>query len=248
MKLQEKHKEFAVTCYARFMTRAEVVEAFIEEFSDDLPEPPPIPEFPYTEESYANDDSIEARLTKDKFIADSLADYGGRYDKAYGNNSTAKFNEDLEKIHAEIEQAYKPTDNLAEEKRKHITNHQNMVKNHNEKVKRSLSNQLRRFNINHRQFPDKYRNLFDEIRKEYFSSYRSENLQNTDNVALELETLYCYVKQRIFNEANPKEIMNHVNLAHKILRTIVTYNAISAKDAVIDITPHKKALQDKKEN
>ena len=39
MKLQEKHKEFAVKCFARFMTRSEVVDAFIEEFSDDLPQP-----------------------------------------------------------------------------------------------------------------------------------------------------------------------------------------------------------------
>lgn len=189
MKLQEKHKEFAVTCYARFMTRTEVVEAFIEEFADDLPEPLPL---------------------------------------------------------AEIEQSYKPTDNLAEDKRKHLANHQNVVKNHNKKVKRNLSNQLRRFNITHRQFPDKYCTLFDQIRMEYFSSYRSESLENTDDVALELETLYGYVKQRIFNEANPKEIMNHVNLAHKILRTIVTCHAISAKDGVIDVTPEKKALQDRK--
>ena len=28
MKLDEKHKEFAVKCYARFMTRTKVVEAF----------------------------------------------------------------------------------------------------------------------------------------------------------------------------------------------------------------------------
>ena len=163
MKLQEKHKEFAGTCYARFMNRTEVVEAFIEEFADDLPKPPPVPEFPY-------------------------------------------------------------------------------------KVKRSLSNQLRRFNITHRQFPDKYRTLFDQTRMEYFSSYRSESLENTDDVALELETLYGYVKQRIFNEENPKEIMNHVNLAHKILRTIVTCHAINAKDGVIDVTPTKKVLQEQKKN
>ena len=39
MKLDEKHKEFSVKCYARFMTRTEVVEAFIEEFADDLSSP-----------------------------------------------------------------------------------------------------------------------------------------------------------------------------------------------------------------
>ena len=60
-------------------------------------------------------------------------------------------------------------------------------------------------------------------------SYRTENLQNPDNVILELETLYGYVKQRIFQEINSKEAMKHVNLAHNILKTIATYNAINAK-------------------
>ena len=244
MKLEDKHKEYAVKCYARFMTRSEVVEAFIEEFKDDLPEPPPIPEFPYTKEDYKDDNSIEAKLAKDKFIADSLADYGDRYCEAYGKESFEKFNEDLDKIHAEIEQAYNPKNDFLEDKQKHLDKHQNVVKNHNEKVKRNLSTQLRRFNITHRQFPDKYRNLFNQVRKEYFSSYRSESLHNSDNVELELETLYGYVKQRIFNEGNPKEVMKHVNLAHQILKTIVTCNAISTRQEVVDVTPQKKPQQD----
>ena len=33
MKLDEKHKQFAVKCFARFMTSTEVVEAFLEEFA-----------------------------------------------------------------------------------------------------------------------------------------------------------------------------------------------------------------------
>ena len=32
MKGQEKHKQFAVKCYARFLTRTEVVEAFLTVF------------------------------------------------------------------------------------------------------------------------------------------------------------------------------------------------------------------------
>ena len=37
MKLNEQHKEFAVKCFARFMTRTEVVKAFLKEFENDLP-------------------------------------------------------------------------------------------------------------------------------------------------------------------------------------------------------------------
>ena len=40
MKLNEQHKEFAVKCFARFMTRTEVVKAFLKEFENDLPPPP----------------------------------------------------------------------------------------------------------------------------------------------------------------------------------------------------------------
>ena len=37
MKLEEKHKEFVVKCFARFMTLTNIVDAFLEEFEDDLP-------------------------------------------------------------------------------------------------------------------------------------------------------------------------------------------------------------------
>ena len=36
MKLEEKHKEFVVQGYARFMQRSEIVEAFIEEFKEEI--------------------------------------------------------------------------------------------------------------------------------------------------------------------------------------------------------------------
>ena len=36
MKLEERHKEFAVKCYARFMRPAEVIDAFMEEFVTDI--------------------------------------------------------------------------------------------------------------------------------------------------------------------------------------------------------------------
>lgn len=39
--------------------------------------------------------------------------------------------------------------------------------------------------------------------------------------------------------------MKHVNLAHNILKTIATYNAINAKQEIIDVTPQNtKQLTD----
>ncbi len=36
MKFEEKHKEFAVKCFAKYMKRVDVVEAFMEEFLYDI--------------------------------------------------------------------------------------------------------------------------------------------------------------------------------------------------------------------
>ena len=36
MRLQEKHKEFVVQGYASFMPRTEIVDAFMEEFNDEI--------------------------------------------------------------------------------------------------------------------------------------------------------------------------------------------------------------------
>ena len=36
---QEHHRHFAVKCFAQFMTRTQVVKAFMEEFQDKLPRP-----------------------------------------------------------------------------------------------------------------------------------------------------------------------------------------------------------------
>ncbi len=36
MKLQDKHNEFAVKCYAKYMKTNDVVQALIEAFADEL--------------------------------------------------------------------------------------------------------------------------------------------------------------------------------------------------------------------
>ena len=241
MKLQEKHKEFAVKCFAQFMTRTEVVEAFIEEFADDLP-PPEIPAPPQVQ---IDMEILEEQLGREEDIAEDLEWYQERYEELYESKAKEKFKADYEKIRAEVEAERQPPDQASKTAREYYEDHQKKVEEHNERVKRKLSNQLRRLNRTHCQFPEKYRDLFDQARKEYFSSYQSENLQNPENVAFELETLYGYVKQRVFKEENPTAAMQHVTLAHQILKTLVACNALDAKQEVVDVTPQDaKALKE----
>ena len=119
------------------------------------------------------------------------------------------------------------------------------MRKHREKVKRNLSNQLRRLNITHPQFPNKYRSLFEASGGQYFNDYRAENLGVAENVLTELETLHGYVKHRIFAEKDPKAAMKYLNLSHQILKTIVAHNAVNGSQEVVDITPQNtKALED----
>ena len=39
MQLNENHREFTLKCFAKYMTFREVVDTFIREFKDDLPQP-----------------------------------------------------------------------------------------------------------------------------------------------------------------------------------------------------------------
>ena len=234
MKLQEKHKEFAVKCFARFMTRTEVVEAFIEEFADDLPPPPEISQLPQVQ---IDMEILEEQLGREIDITADLEWYQKRYEDLYGPKAKEKFEADSEKIRAEVEAENPPPDQASETAQEHHEKHEKEVEEHNQRIKRKLSNQLRRLNMTHCQFPDKYRDLFNQARREYFSSYQSENLQNPENVTFELETLYGYVKQHIFKEGDPKEAMQQVTLAHQILKTLIACNALEAKQEVVDVTP-----------
>ena len=241
MKLDEKHKEFAVKCYAQFMTRTEVTNAFIQEFAHDLPPPPPEP--PEPPDSEQQNSSIDDELEKEEYIAKYLEEFEERYQNTYEYEAEKKFEQDTPKLREQLENDYVNAcqeEHDKERTQQHLAVYQKEVQNHKEEVKRNLSDRLRRLNITHRQFPEKYRDLFNQTRKEYFVSYRTENLQNPDNIILELETLYGYVKQRVFQEVNPKEAIKHVNLAHNILKTIATCNAINAKQEIVDITPQKE--------
>ena len=258
MKLEEKHKQFAVKCYARFLTRTEVVEAFLEEFADDLPPPPEYHEF--SEERYRKYDQIEREeieeetaediLYRDQRIAEKLANYQVRYEEAYGTEGTQKFEADREKLREQCIQDWYETpelteDDIEEARETHDAYRKQQAEKHHQQTKRNISRQLRRLNIIHRQFPEKYRALFNQAREQYFNDYRGDTLAISENVLKELEILIGYVKQCIFEQENQTDAMKFMTLAHQIMKTVIAHNALSGKQEVVDITPQSvKALTD----
>lgn len=245
MKLDEKHKQFAVKCFARFMTRTEVVEAFLEEFADDLPPPPEFEEFTQEEfQEVYEGKTMEDKRKRDEDIANILEEYKEDYKKMYGADASTKFEEDRDTLQEKSRQEWYKRDYFSSYREQRL-DHQTEVEEHFEETKQEISNQLRRFNITHPRFPNKYRDLFNHAREQYFNEYRGESLGISENVLKELEILIGYVKQCIFQEENQTEAMKFMTLAHQIMKTVVAHNAVSGKQEVVDITPQNvKALAD----
>lgn len=234
MKLEEKHREFAVKCFARFMTRTEVVNAFIEEFAEEIFQLPNSSHFPDIEAELEHKFDLERE--KKTYIAEHLEELEAKYQEMHSySQSQSEYAAAKDELYRKAEQAYAEYF------------HDSYRDEYEEEIKRNLSDRLRRLDIKHRQFPEKYRTLFNQAREEFFANYRSKSLQNPDNVILELETLHGYAKQRFFHlqEEDPQKALKYVNLAHQILKTIVTCNAINAKQGRVDVAPQNpKALQD----
>ncbi len=55
-------------------------------------------------------------------------------------------------------------------------------------------------------------------------------LTQDDNIQQELEIIFGHVKNLMFLEKEPKEILKHVDRAHDILKTIWSYNKLERKD------------------
>ena len=107
-----------------------------------------------------------------------------------------------------------------------------------DRAKKRLAARFRRLDINHPQFPEKYRALFDKTREQFFVDQRSGDLTIPENVTRELETLYGLAKMRAFQNQDTKDIA----LAHQILKTFVAVNAVNAKMEPLDVTPQKPPL------
>ena len=214
MKLDEKHMQFAVTCYAQFMPTGKVVSAFMEEFADELPKPPPL--------QTDNEEDLEQQINKDEYIADWLRHYHRKYQEIYGNIAEQKFEQDLPKINEQIEKDYGKLTQKQQD-RTHKQNQeeqQQVIDEFNKDLRNNLINNLRRYSITHSRFPNKYRELFYQARQQYIDSYRNQNDSVPDTITAELESIYGYIKQQIFQARNSREAATHARLAHTILRTI----------------------------
>ena len=219
MILQEKHREFAVKSFAKFLTRTQVVDAFIQEFADDLPKPPPIT---HLTQDYQNNQTIVDELDKKSYINDHYDRYYRKYVSTYGNDAKTKFNQDSQKILIQIEKDYakKCEESQYKKQQRYTVIHEEKVDQHNKVIKKDISNQLRVYNITHTQFPKKYRELFNKTRKEHITNLLINDPENPDNITQELETLYGFIKHRVFQQENLTDTTRNLDLAHKILKTI----------------------------
>ena len=103
-----------------------------------------------------------------------------------------------------------------------INQYHQEVEQHQRDIKNQLYYQLRRYDITHNEFPKKYRDLFHQTRKEYLTCYLLEQLQDEDTITNELETIYGFIKQRLFQNINSERTTENVKLAHSLLKTIAT--------------------------
>lgn len=114
----------------------------------------------------------------------------------------------------------------------------------NEKIHDILSARFRRLNINHIQFPKKYRELFHDERKAYLQGLQTNCLSNPYETIEELESLYQVAKKQIVEENDIKQIP----LAHQILKSIITTKRLlQQKEAIEAREPEQEALSEKQE-
>ena len=233
MQLQEKHKEFAVKCFAEYMQLNEVTDAFIEQFQPDLPQPPAPPEPP----SFAKDiTGIDCKFNQDEYVAHNMDVVKEQYMKTYGNQAQKKLAEDHHRLIEDLKKDFKKQWTYDRKKQydRQLDLHRMELNDHSRKLKSDLSNQLRRFNITHSQFPEKYRQLFEQTRAEFFQIQHNDNLPNNEEIRVELETIYSYVKNLIYKERKPIDALRHVNMAHSILKTLASYNNNSQQQTNTD--------------
>ncbi len=235
MKLQEHHKEFAVKCFAKYMQRSDVADAFMLEFEHDLPKPPPPPEPPNPEEEIAG---AEYEFSKNEYVKNKTGQICWRYLITYGIDADIHYQKNeayyIEKFKLEFDKEWqKEREKMYQEQ---LSEYQLILDNHYMQIHKELSNQLRRLNITHTQFPEKYRQLFNESREAFLKGKRDDNmtdvgLTNDENIQQELEIIFGHVKNLMFLEKEPKEVLKHVDMAHGILKTISSNNKQKREDS-----------------
>ncbi len=241
MKLTEQHKEFVVNCFARFMKLTDIVEAFLEKFENEIPIPQ-LEKMPELDELLAQPLTEEEAEEKREYIDSAIEEYTEEFEEEYGDKADQKLNEIAHEEYQETRES-KLTKLQIKLQQEAITDHQERLKT----FRQNLFNRFRRLNIDHAQFPNKYRTLFTQTRSEFYANHRSPNLDISMNLSRELETLYGYQKQLIFNEVNPKTAMKYIDLAHQILKTMVAHNAVNPDQGIVETKPpDMKALEGEK--
>ena len=92
MKLQEQHKKFVVKCFACFMILTDIVDAFMEEFEDDLP-PADLSGIPTIAELIEEDYGEEEDQVRLGFINDFIEEHKEIFDEKYGDKADEMLNE-----------------------------------------------------------------------------------------------------------------------------------------------------------
>ena len=250
MKLQEKHKEFVVRHFACFTKLTDIVDAFMEKFEDELPQPD-LEEIPTLEDMIAeelanadlpdeNHPNEEKPNFKSYFITKFITEHQEEFQEEHGDEADKILSERaLREFEADLRSRCVYTFTELNEER------EDALINHKKELQKNLFNRFRRLHIDHPQFPKKYRALFIQTRDEHCANYQTQDLSSSENLTRELEILYGYQKHLIFQLTNPKDTMKHMSLAHQILKTIVTHNAVNSSQEVVDVTPQNtKALED----
>ncbi len=224
MLLQEKHNEFAVKCFATFMKPSKVAETLIEEFPQDFPQPPTPPELPSFEQEK---EGIVYQFKKDEYVEQKLEEVRKQYAKTHGfikaeNKLSRVKKRFVEVFENDFDQEWQ--EELDERHTQLLDKHNLEVDKHNRDLKAELSNQLRRLNIKHPQFPEKYRHLFIQTRNEFCQSHRINDIPINENILQELESIYSYVKEAIYQAETPNDAINQVRMAHNILKTLAAQN------------------------
>lgn len=197
MRLKAEHKEFVVECYAKFMKRTDIVETFVEMFSD-----------------YIEELCVEHYKTRDDYIQSTLeTSHEIRYSKE----------KRIELFHDEYDSNIE-----------HIIVH----------LKRKLSTQIRRFHIDHPQFPKQYIDLFHNARQEHLNKNTEISLHDMYSSLSELEDLYNNVKRMIYVENQ----ISILPLAHNILRTNIACQLTDEPQDILDITPKQSKMIENNSN
>ena len=70
----------------------------------------------------------------------------------------------------------------------------------------------------------KYQQLFNKTQDEFLQNHQLNSRPINENISQELENIYGYVKEAIYQADSPNDAINQVKMAHTILKTLAAQN------------------------